>query len=831
VSPASLTFNATQNGSLPAIQTVQVTNAGGGTLSGVSAVDQISYSTGATGWLFRSQAGAVAPVTVSLQPNTTNLTPGTYTATISVTAPLAPNSPQTVAVTYIVAQPTARVEITVQPSSSAPDGQPWFIQPEAKALNAQNVGVPGILVTAALASGAGTLTGVNTAPPGLPGALTHAFTVVPGSRVEPNAAKATLGEYLRQEGPLAAAVVTATTGADGVAKFHDLAITGTGTHTLVFSATGFASSSASGAINAGPVSISALNPGTLSNLSGPQNSAQYYSIVIGSGIGGLSLQMSGGTGDADVFLRKNSLPTRADFDCISQTGTNNESISLNASTDAASSSCPGLNKKLSTGTWYLAVFGLAAYSGAGLTTSTTAATVRSITVTPNGTTLNHPTTVQMNAAVTADPGVATTVNWSATPSSVATINAATGLLSTAGAGQVTVTACSTVVTTVCGSATLTVAFALTVNGAGNGSGTVTGAPAGQSGTINCVITAGVAGGSGCSASYLSGVTVTLTATANTGSTFGGWSGACTNASGTCVVTMSQARSVTATFNVANVLPVVGTYPASLILSTSGLLNGWIRQDGNPYTVRFDYGTSSDLSTFQSSPTGTGPTTNCPGTTSCWWSFQPTGLIPNRTYYFRVSATNAAGTSLGAIRSFTTSSGGGSPVISNGMVTLLELNSTTCSSTGSQSLFSVTFSFNDPDGDALIAGSAITDIWVTQPDGARGDLTALVTSAGGTTAAGALTFRLCTSFGTNTSIGDTFWLRDVAGNTSNMLSITRQKPAGANVSWTPEEVAVTTGFDRLFAPSPIGIVWQLVPEAAGTNGRAVIPRRGGEAPRR
>ncbi len=82
-------------------------------------------------------------------------------------------------------------------------------------------------------------------------------------------------------------------------------------------------------------------------------------------------------------------------------------------------------------------------------------TVRSISVAPSGVTLNHPTTQQMTAAVNADAGVATTVTWSAAPASVATISA-TGLLTTVGAGNVAVQACSTVVTAVCGVATITV---------------------------------------------------------------------------------------------------------------------------------------------------------------------------------------------------------------------------------------------------------------------------------------------------------------------------------------------------------------------------------------
>lgn len=82
-------------------------------------------------------------------------------------------------------------------------------------------------------------------------------------------------------------------------------------------------------------------------------------------------------------------------------------------------------------------------------------TVHSIAVAPSGVTLNHPTTQQMTAAVNADAGVATTVTWTAAPASVATISAS-GLLTTVGAGNVAVQACSTVVTAVCGVATITV---------------------------------------------------------------------------------------------------------------------------------------------------------------------------------------------------------------------------------------------------------------------------------------------------------------------------------------------------------------------------------------
>jgi Divergent InlB B-repeat domain len=77
---------------------------------------------------------------------------------------------------------------------------------------------------------------------------------------------------------------------------------------------------------------------------------------------------------------------------------------------------------------------------------------------------------------------------------------------------------------------------LIVTRAGTGSGTVTSSPAG----INC--------GPDCSENYATGASVNLTATPAVGSTFAGWSGACTGV-GPCSVTMDAATAVTATFNV------------------------------------------------------------------------------------------------------------------------------------------------------------------------------------------------------------------------------------------------------------------------------------------
>jgi hypothetical protein len=128
-------------------------------------------------------------------------------------------------------------------------------------------------------------------------------------------------------------------------------------------------------------------------------------------------------------------------------------------------------------------------------------------------------------------------------------------------------------------------FTLSVTKAGTGSGTVTSAPSG----INC--------GSTCSANYSSGASVTLTATAASGSTFAGWSGACTG-TGTCAVSMTAARSVTATFNTsgtgttcANPVTFSGNTgnfntTGAVCYRTNATVNGWgcFNFDGRTVTV-------------------------------------------------------------------------------------------------------------------------------------------------------------------------------------------------------------------------------------------------------
>jgi endoglucanase len=146
-------------------------------------------------------------------------------------------------------------------------------------------------------------------------------------------------------------------------------------------------------------------------------------------------------------------------------------------------------------------------------------------------------------------------------------------------------------------------FALTVTRGGAGSGTVTSSPSG----INC--------GSTCSANYSSGTSVTLTAAAASGSTFAGWSGACTGTAA-CTVSMTAARSVTATFNTSGTtrslsVTKMGTGTGTVTSSPAGI------NCGNTCTASYANGTSVTLSAAASSgSTFAGWSGACTGTATC-----------------------------------------------------------------------------------------------------------------------------------------------------------------------------------------------------------------------
>ena len=102
--------------------------------------------------------------------------------------------------------------------------------------------------------------------------------------------------------------------------------------------------------------------GTLTNgvpetgLSGASGSSTFYTLDVPAGASDLVFQMSGGTGDADLYVRFGSPPTTSTYDCRPYLNGNNETCTFASP---------------STGTYHVMLQGFSAYSGVTLTGSFT----------------------------------------------------------------------------------------------------------------------------------------------------------------------------------------------------------------------------------------------------------------------------------------------------------------------------------------------------------------------------------------------------------------------------------------------------------------------------
>ncbi|MEA2299626.1 MAG: hypothetical protein QOE44_161 [Solirubrobacteraceae bacterium] len=98
-------------------------------------------------------------------------------------------------------------------------------------------------------------------------------------------------------------------------------------------------------------------------------------------------------------------------------------------------------------------------------------------------------------------------------------------------------------------------------------------------------------------------------------------------------------------------PVVATLGATSITPTTATLSGTVNPVGQATTYVFEYGTTTAYGQQTTPAQGAGAgLTDVPATATL------TGLTPATTYHFRVSATNASGTTPGNDQSFTTTGG-------------------------------------------------------------------------------------------------------------------------------------------------------------------------------
>jgi len=86
LNPSLVTLGAALGGANPNAVAIQVTNSGGGSLTGLSAGAPVYISGGATGWLSTTQPGGTAPTQFLVQATSSGLPVGTYVARVTVTS-------------------------------------------------------------------------------------------------------------------------------------------------------------------------------------------------------------------------------------------------------------------------------------------------------------------------------------------------------------------------------------------------------------------------------------------------------------------------------------------------------------------------------------------------------------------------------------------------------------------------------------------------------------------------------------------------------------------------------------------------------------------------
>jgi hypothetical protein len=90
----------------------------------------------------------------------------------------------------------------------------------------------------------------------------------------------------------------------------------------------------------------------VTGIAGATGSQQFWTMSVPAGSTNLTFNTSGGTGDADLYVKFGSAPTTTTFDCKSEGSATTESCTIAAP---------------SAGTWHVLIYGYATFSGMSLT--------------------------------------------------------------------------------------------------------------------------------------------------------------------------------------------------------------------------------------------------------------------------------------------------------------------------------------------------------------------------------------------------------------------------------------------------------------------------------
>src|SRR5208282_3115266 len=241
-----------------------------------------------------------------------------------------------------------------------------------------------------------------------------------------------------------------------------------------------------------------------------------------------------------------------------------------------------------------------------------------------------------------------------------------------------------------------------------------------------------------------------------------------------------------------------TQPASNVTATAATLNGSVNPQGNETTVTFVYGTDPTLTT--------GTTTTAPQAIASVGTPVPvtaalTGLQSGTTYYDEVEATNAGGTTIGPILSFTT----------------LGPSAVTQAATGVTGTTATLNGSVNPQGSA----TTVSFVYGTDPTLTTGTITTAAVPIGGGTSAVPVTAPL-----TGLQPGTTYYDEVEATNTSGttigtILNFTTQQ--APTVTSNPSNLTVDASQTATFTaaasdgyPTPTTVLWQVNTGSGWTN---------------
>jgi serine protease len=104
-------------------------------------------------------------------------------------------------------------------------------------------------------------------------------------------------------------------------------------------------------VTAPPAGNVLSNGVTVTGLSATKDNTVDYTMVVPAGANLLSFAISGGTGDADIYVRFGAAPTTSNYDCRPYIGGNNETCNISSA---------------QTGTYYIMVRAYSTFSGVSL---------------------------------------------------------------------------------------------------------------------------------------------------------------------------------------------------------------------------------------------------------------------------------------------------------------------------------------------------------------------------------------------------------------------------------------------------------------------------------